>query len=405
MIFLPRRDAPEPPPLRDARFRRRRNRFVVEIELARDTGGWEATTASLPNPGRLGEILLPDVVLGVAPGPPGGRHPWKVMSARLPSGETVFLDTTGTNYVARYLLENKLIPALSGYEVERAEAPLPGTRSRVDFLLRRCSGVKTADTLAPELRYLEVKSCTLFNGSFAMFPDAVTDRGRRHVEELAETGAGAVLFVVHSDQVRWFVPDFHTDLLFSRSLASARHRLPIIPVGVRWNADGTIARINSGIEIPWDLVEPHLEDRGLYAVLLSSTGGSVPVGSLGTIALQAGWYLYVGSAKRGLTARLNRHRRRGRKNLHWHIDYLREVTRWVEDYPIRKPSDAEYSDGELVAAFATIADSTVPGFGASDSSADSHLFYFSRDPRRSRSFVELILRERRRSLEARITRL
>lgn len=398
-------------PLRQARFVLRRNRFVLEVDLLPDPirgevegEGAHRTTASLPNPGRLGEILLPDVILNLRPGPAGGIHPWRVSSARLPTGETVYLDTGGTNGVARYLLENQLVPTLAPYRVERAEASLPGTRSRIDYVLtpREASDHHDAGGVGgATIRYLEVKSCTLFNGPFAMFPDAVTERGRRHVEELAETGAGAVLFIVHSLRTKWFVPDFHSDLAFSRSLARARFRLPIIPVGVGWSNAGALEGIRTDISIPWSRIDRHLVDTGLYMVLLSNPGGRVGVGAMGTITLDAGWYIYVGSARSGLTARVARHRRRGRKRMHWHIDYLREASRWEEAFLVREPlaeAPADNREAALAAAVEEIADGSVPGFGSTDSPRASHLFYFTSDPRRRRAFVELLLAQRRRSL-------
>ena len=62
---------------------------------------------------------------------------------------------------------------------------------------------------------LEVKSCTLFSKTGAMFPDAITERGRKHLLHLKElqnegyhTG---VLFLVQWDRAQWFLPDYHTD--------------------------------------------------------------------------------------------------------------------------------------------------------------------------------------------------
>jgi len=73
---------------------------------------------------------------------------------------------------------------------------------------------------------LEVKSCTLFGNSIAMFPDAVTVRGRRHIEELAALAvrgtAGGVVFLVHTPRVRYFLPDYHTDLTFARTFLNVK---------------------------------------------------------------------------------------------------------------------------------------------------------------------------------------
>ncbi|GFP23657.1 sugar fermentation stimulation protein A, partial [Candidatus Hakubella thermalkaliphila] len=55
-------------------------------------------------------------------------------------------------------------------------------RSRFDFLLKKDN----------QSLVLEVKSCTLFNQEIAMFPDAITLRGKRHLIELAELGEGQV---------------------------------------------------------------------------------------------------------------------------------------------------------------------------------------------------------------------
>jgi Uri superfamily endonuclease len=66
-----------------------------------------------------------------------------------------------------------------------------------------------------------------------------------------------------------------------------------------------------------------LETMATTYVLVISCGRAVvaQVGALGAVALAPGWYLYVGSARRHLAARLARHQRR-QKRRHWQIDYL-----------------------------------------------------------------------------------
>ncbi len=61
----------------------------------------------------------------------------------------------------------------------------------------------------------------------------------------------------------------------------------------------------------------------------------IQVGALGRRVFASGYWLYVGSAQRALTARVERHRRPGRKRLHWHIDYLRRHATWIASFPIR----------------------------------------------------------------------
>lgn len=388
-----------------AHFVRRKNRFVVEIVLCSPgTGGAPSplasparqTTASMANPGKLREFLLPDVLLGVVPGPVGGKHPWRVVCAQLPDKQVVFLDTGATNRVARWLLEHRHVPALADYQVERQEVPLPEGRSRIDFLLRhRTTGA---------LRYLEVKSCSLFNGPWALFPDAVTARGRRHVEELAaiaarEPGSVAVLMVIHSAAVRYFVPEVHADPALAATMYSHRKTVPIIPVGVSWSSTGEITAIQPEITIPWDVVAAMLPNGGSYLLLLQmEVEKTISVGALGPITFAPGWYLYVGSAEHNLSQRISRHRVAQKARKHWHIDYLRPHAALREVYPIQEPVRREEI---LVREFGTIANGEVPRFGASDSPLSSHLLFFESDPRTQRSFVEMVMQARRRFLDER----
>ena len=77
-----------------------------------------------------------------------------------------------------------------------------------------------------------------------------------------------------------------------------------------------------------------------------SVGTDVVVGRLGRFHVQAGTYVYVGSARRNLAARLARHRR-ARKMLRWHIDYLlalpQAVIRAVEVRPWRAGAECRWA--------------------------------------------------------------
>ncbi|MCG8480651.1 MAG: DNA/RNA nuclease SfsA, partial [Spirochaetales bacterium] len=173
------------PPSRFALFRRRVNRFVVEIDLIDEEPDTSPvrivskppTTASMSNPGRMQEVLLPGARLGLVPGPEEGRHPWRVVSFHR-DDLTIPIDTVSANRVARFLIQSRRIPALRDWDIAHSEVARRGG-SRFDFLLRRRGGA-TDHGIAGEERYLEVKSCSLFNGAWAFFPDAVTTRGRRH---------------------------------------------------------------------------------------------------------------------------------------------------------------------------------------------------------------------------------
>ncbi|MCX7846443.1 MAG: GIY-YIG nuclease family protein [bacterium] len=95
-----------------------------------------------------------------------------------------------------------------------------------------------------------------------------------------------------------------------------------------------------------------------------------------TWCLPPGWYLYVGSAQRSLTVRLRRHFRT-QKRRHWHIDYLlrRGTLVTARIYPgMSRPAEAQLAQ----AWCRVLGANPIPSFGASDSSAPTHLIHFAR---------------------------
>ncbi len=117
---------------------------------------------------------------------------------------------------------------------------------------------------------------------------------------------------------------------------------------------------------------------GVYCVVLRlSTSTQVTVGRLGTRRLAAGWYVYVGSAKRNLEARLRRHLRR-EKTLHWHVDFLRTAAVVEELWAWPWAAGAEC---RLSGRIQALGDGIPwPGFGASDCRCPSHLAFFRNEP-------------------------
>ena len=368
-------------PLVRARFIRRPNRFLVRCRL----DGGQRITAFLPNPGRMEELLFPDVELTLVPAPAGGprRTRWTCVAVER-DGETLFLHTHRTNNVARHLLESGRVPGLGGWRIAGAE--VTAGRSRFDFVLEWGS----------RRLWLEVKSCTLFGNGGAMFPDAVTERGRRHLLELAAMPRRrgekpAVMFVVHTPSARWFLPDYHTDLAFSRTFLEVRRQVRILPVAVGWNRDLTLREETRLLHIPWGHLRREAQDRGAYLLLLRlARRRRLRVGRLGEITFAAGWHVYVGSAMSGLTARLERHRRR-RKRFHWHVDYLRDAASEVVPLPVRSSRRLEC---ELAAGVGALFPESAAGFGSSDCGCGSHLFAAGGDPRDRRDFHELLQRHR-----------
>lgn len=240
--------------LRRGSFLRRLNRFVVEAESEGRT-----VLAHLPNPGRLWEILFPGTELALLSTPRSPKLACKAVAARR-NGHWVCLDTIRANALARHLLEREAVPGLEGWKVRSSE--VTAGSSRFDFLLGQGRGQL----------FLEVKSCTLFQGPMAMFPDAVTERGRRHLLELAalgETGArGAVLLISQGPESRFFLPDYHTDPAFARAFLEVRGKVDCFAVSVGWEEDLSLASGVRPLEIPWDVLERTDFDAGAWLLVL-----------------------------------------------------------------------------------------------------------------------------------------
>lgn len=240
-------------PIRTAVFLDRPNRFIAHARLRDGT----RVRAFMPNPGRMWELLMPGVKLWLGDsGADTTRKTRYTVLAVERNGAPVFLHTHVNNDVARTLIETQRVPGLEGAEIVRPEVTVG--HSRFDFLLRH--GRRDV--------YLEVKSCTLFGNRVAMFPDAITERGRRHLEELAALRSRAtrtvVLFVIHSSQVQWFMPDYHTDLEFARTLMDVRKRVDVIPLCVSWSPRLQLNDSAHLAEIPWRYVRKEARDSGDY---------------------------------------------------------------------------------------------------------------------------------------------
>jgi sugar fermentation stimulation protein A len=289
------------------------------------------------------------------------------------------LHTHLTNEVARTLLQERKVPGLENAKIVRSEIRVGG--SRFDFLLRDGD----QDIL------LEVKSCTLFGKRMAMFPDAVTERGTRHMKELAEISKKGIrtvlLFIVHWPFAKIFMPDFHTDLSFSQTFIQIRDKVEVIPVSVHWNQDLSFSLDVKALKVPWDAIEKEAKDRGSYLLILNlKRDRKIDVGKLGRVCFRKGFYIYVGSAMAKLSKRMERHRHL-RKRHHWHVDELRAVAEFHSVLAIRSSVRLEC---EVAKGMSEIAEWSVPRFGSTDCSCDTHLFGTSSDPIQSEDFQKLL---------------
>lgn len=160
------------------RLVRRYKRFLADVNL--DTG--ETITAHCPNTGAMEGLTVPGLRVWLSRSDDPKRklaYTWELVESA--QGVLCGANTMVPNRVVRRVLEGPGIPWLGKFDSLRAEAPL-GERSRADFLLER--GTRKT--------WVEVKNCHLaYPDGRAYFPDAVTTRGRRHLEELAHAASRA----------------------------------------------------------------------------------------------------------------------------------------------------------------------------------------------------------------------
>lgn len=160
-------------PLIPARLIYRYKRFLADVTL--EDG--QEVTAHCANPGSMLGLKDPGLRIWLEPNDNPKRklrYSWKL--AQLPDDTLVVVDTGLANRVVGEALRRGAISAFADYPEVRAEVKY-GANSRVDFLL---SGPDRADT------YVEVKSVTLSRQpGLAEFPDSVTARGTKHLQELS----------------------------------------------------------------------------------------------------------------------------------------------------------------------------------------------------------------------------
>lgn len=200
-------------PLMPATFVRRLNRFAA---LCRADGS--EVLAHVPNSGRLGELLVTGAPCLLSRPPRLGaarKTSWDLALVRH-QGRWVCIDARLPARLLAEAVERGVVAPFYGMRVARYEVTYRD--SRLDLLLDGPSGQCLVET----------KCVTLVRDGVALFPDAPTERGRRHVETLAHAvGSGlraAVVFVVQRADAAVFSPNDATDPAFGAALRPAVER-------------------------------------------------------------------------------------------------------------------------------------------------------------------------------------
>ncbi|MBS0531584.1 MAG: DNA/RNA nuclease SfsA [Proteobacteria bacterium] len=217
---------------------RRYKRFLADVEL---TDG-STITVHVANPGAMTGLQAPGSRVWLSRSPSKTRklpYSWELIEADFGTGrELAGVNTMHPNTIVAQALAADAIPELGGYarvrrEVKYGEGP-NGGRSRIDFLLE-----------GPDRPpcYVEVKNVHLMRQpGLAEFPDSVTARGARHLDELAAVAASGqravMLFVIQIGSATALTLARDIDPAYGRAFDRARAK------GVE--AIAHVCRLNSG---------------------------------------------------------------------------------------------------------------------------------------------------------------
>ncbi len=214
------------PPLQEGRLIRRYKRFMADIE----TANGELITIHCPNTGSMKNCNDPDSrVWYWDSGNPKRKYPCSWELVEVEGRYLACVNTGRANGLVSEAISNGTIDELQGYQSLRREVRYGEERSRIDLLLEGEQG----------LCYVEVKNVTLLREQdVGAFPDAVSERGSKHLRELmkmvADGHRAVLLFCVAHTGIGQVVPADDIDPVYGRTLREA------VATGVEvyaWGAD------------------------------------------------------------------------------------------------------------------------------------------------------------------------
>jgi sugar fermentation stimulation protein A len=202
-----------PPICQTGTLIKRYKRFLADITLVDGT----ELTVHCPNSGAMRGCSAPGspVVISKSDNPKR-KYAWTLEMVQ-ENGIWIGVNTSMTNKLVHEALQNGVIDVFGPITSIQPEIKV-SDKSRLDFLLQTESGPV----------YVEVKNCSLVEDDKAMFPDAVTARGTKHLHELAQLldkkTRAAVLFCVQRADGCCFTPARHIDPVYAETLAEVQQQ-------------------------------------------------------------------------------------------------------------------------------------------------------------------------------------
>ncbi|HHT0462965.1 DNA/RNA nuclease SfsA [Raoultella planticola] len=202
------------PPLQSAILIKRYKRFLADVV----TPDGRELTLHCPNTGAMTGCATPgDTVWYSTSDNPKRKyaHTWELTQTQ--RGAIICVNTLRANILAKEAILAGSIVELSGYNTLKSEVKYGEEKSRIDIMLQ-----------AEERQncYIEVKSVTLAENDSGYFPDAVTERGQKHLRELMSVAAAGdravILFAVLHSAIDRFSPAHHIDARYAQLLIEAQ---------------------------------------------------------------------------------------------------------------------------------------------------------------------------------------
>lgn len=188
-------------------FQSRPNRFIAMVEI-----NGTVEVCHVKNTGRCKELLIPGVTVYLEKSENPTRKTAYDLIGVDKNGVYINMDSQAPNKVVYEWLQSQ------GWDYIKPEYKFGN--SRLDFYME-----SYGQNLPVRKAFMEVKGVTLEENGIARFPDAPTERGVRHIEELIEARKQGyetyILFVIQMKEIRHFEPNNETHPAFGEALRKA----------------------------------------------------------------------------------------------------------------------------------------------------------------------------------------
>ncbi len=195
-------------PIIEGSFVERLNRFVATVNI-----GGINTPVHVPNSGRLKELFTPGAKVLLEERNKTGRKTHYELEMVYNKGRLISVDSQIPNKLMLKSLKNRDIPGFEKYSI--IEREITYGNSRFDIKMSEDN----------EICYMEIKGVTLEKNGVALFPDAPTTRGSKHVKELMEVKKyemrAVLMFVIQMSGIETFTTNAAADPEFAQNVGRA----------------------------------------------------------------------------------------------------------------------------------------------------------------------------------------